>query len=137
MVSNEEISQKLRAKREGMPLNYLVCNRCGGYYELQHGESPSEFDLECECGGQLIQTTRSSLLPPGAEYLSKEEYEHKRYATEITGAYVLLVWFGILAPVMGIYLITRDNKRANFHGKIVLVLSLIVIFIFIFIIFLI
>lgn len=31
---------------------YLECEKCGGYYELQSGESPEDFD-ECECGGNL------------------------------------------------------------------------------------
>ena len=30
----------------------LVCNRCGGYYQLQPGESPDDFD-KCQCGGEL------------------------------------------------------------------------------------
>jgi hypothetical protein len=72
MVSNEEISQKLRNRREGKAINgYLICNTCGGYYELQLGESPEDFDLECGCGGRLIQNTTDSLLPP-EEYLSEE-----------------------------------------------------------------
>lgn len=32
---------------------YLVCEDCGGYYQLQPSESPSDFDF-CECGGQLF-----------------------------------------------------------------------------------
>jgi hypothetical protein len=32
---------------------YLVCDRCGGYYELQAGESPEDFSDKCECGGHL------------------------------------------------------------------------------------
>ena len=32
---------------------YLVCDRCGGYYELQLGESPEDFSDKCECGGHL------------------------------------------------------------------------------------
>lgn len=31
----------------------MVCNKCRGYYELQPGESPEDFDLTCECGGKL------------------------------------------------------------------------------------
>jgi hypothetical protein len=31
---------------------YLICENCNGYYQLQEGESPSDFDL-CECGGHL------------------------------------------------------------------------------------
>ena len=34
-------------------MGYLVCEKCGGYYKLQPGESPEDFDNECECGGKL------------------------------------------------------------------------------------
>ncbi len=32
---------------------YLICNQCDSYYELEEGESPQDFDLNCECGGQF------------------------------------------------------------------------------------
>lgn len=35
-------------------MGYLICDRCGGYYELQYGESPKDFSDECDCGGKLI-----------------------------------------------------------------------------------
>jgi len=31
---------------------YLVCDKCGGYYVLQPGESPDDFSV-CQCGGKL------------------------------------------------------------------------------------
>ena len=31
----------------------LICQNCGGYYELEKGESPNDFSDECECGGKL------------------------------------------------------------------------------------
>lgn len=31
---------------------YVICQNCGGYYELQEGESPEDFS-SCECGGTL------------------------------------------------------------------------------------
>jgi hypothetical protein len=34
-------------------MGYLVCEKCGGYYELQPGESPDEFKNKCECGGDI------------------------------------------------------------------------------------
>ena len=34
-------------------MSYLVCDKCGGYYELQLGESPENFTDKCECGGHL------------------------------------------------------------------------------------
>lgn len=32
-------------------MGYLVCNKCEGYYKLQDGESPDDFD-RCQCGIQ-------------------------------------------------------------------------------------
>lgn len=32
---------------------YLVCKDCSGYYKLEEGESPGDFD-RCDCGGKLI-----------------------------------------------------------------------------------
>lgn len=46
MDSSKEIKPK---KKRGS----LVCKDCGGYYELQEGESADDFD-SCECGGKLI-----------------------------------------------------------------------------------
>ncbi|BDZ71357.1 hypothetical protein [Methanobacterium petrolearium] len=34
---------------------YLICQSCGGYYELEEDESPQDFD-RCRCGGELIYT---------------------------------------------------------------------------------
>ena len=53
--SNESISEALQKKRDKVESNpgYLVCDGCGGYYELQQGEEPGDFSDECECGGTL------------------------------------------------------------------------------------
>lgn len=32
---------------------YLICKKCGGYYQLQEGESPDDFYGKCNCGGDL------------------------------------------------------------------------------------
>lgn len=42
--------QNYRKKEYGQ--GYLICDTCGGYYELQHDESPDDFD-GCGCGGKL------------------------------------------------------------------------------------
>ena len=42
----------LKDIKGGGNLGYLICKKCGGYYELQDGESPEDFS-ECECGGTL------------------------------------------------------------------------------------
>ena len=117
MVSNEEISQRLRNKRKGSSLNsYLVCNKCGGYYELQPGESLKDFDTKCECGGHLIQSTSKSL--------TSYEDEYRDYGTAIAVSYILLIFGGVPGLICGFYLLTRDSERARFHGKIIIVIGL-------------
>jgi ribosomal protein L40E len=33
-------------------MGYVKCEKCAGYYELQKGESPDDFE-KCQCGGKL------------------------------------------------------------------------------------
>ena len=40
-------------RKEDENLGYLVCDACGGYYQLEQGESANDFDTECDCGGKL------------------------------------------------------------------------------------
>lgn len=40
---------------------YLVCSSCGGFYKLQEGESPFDFE-SCECGGKLKYTNDPTKL---------------------------------------------------------------------------
>lgn len=52
-----KLIKRIRTKKsESEPIKkgdgYLICDKCGGYYELKPGESPSDF-VECECGGEL------------------------------------------------------------------------------------
>lgn len=35
-------------------MSYLICTECWGYYELQPGEKPEDFNDKCECGGNLV-----------------------------------------------------------------------------------
>ena len=117
MVSNKEISQRLKNKMERKSLNgYLVCNNCGGYYELQQGESWKDFDTECQCGGQLVQSAVNSLIPP--------ENESGKYVVHILISYFLILIFWPAAAMLAYYLLNRDNERANLHGKIITVICL-------------
>ena len=47
---------------------YLICYDCGGYYPLQEGESPEDFEDKCECGGQI--TYRENLDDDGEKDLN-------------------------------------------------------------------
>jgi len=52
---SKEISERLKKQRNrtNSKPGYLVCDSCGGYYELQKGEAPDDFSEECDCGGQF------------------------------------------------------------------------------------
>lgn len=41
---------------------YLICQRCGGYYELGEDESPDDFDT-CRCGGTLVYSYSLDYTP--------------------------------------------------------------------------
>ena len=49
-------------------MGYLICDKCGGYYELQPGESPDDFTDECGCGGNLEYTTTSDIEDSISDY---------------------------------------------------------------------
>ncbi|BDZ71593.1 hypothetical protein [Methanobacterium petrolearium] len=63
-------------------MGYLICVKCGGYYELQPGEKPEDFSNECECGGELIYSERLDFTEENYENnLQYDEYEssHDEY----------------------------------------------------------
>lgn len=118
MVFNEEIKEKLKNKREGKGTNgYLVCDTCKGSYELQPGEKPEDFSSQCECGGNLKHNMTDK------KFRSPEDPEYKKHNNAIIASYILIVLFIPLAFVGSIYLITRDNARAKYNGKIILAIS--------------
>ncbi|OPX58031.1 MAG: hypothetical protein A4E25_01900 [Methanobacterium sp. PtaB.Bin024] len=51
-------------------MGYLKCEKCGGYYELQEGESPDDFDV-CNCGGKLVYTESIDEKDPSKEIYSE------------------------------------------------------------------
>ncbi|HMK54400.1 MAG TPA: zinc ribbon domain-containing protein [Methanobacteriaceae archaeon] len=46
-------SSKKKIKPQRKDQRFLVCDSCGGYYELQVGEEPEDFADVCDCGGNL------------------------------------------------------------------------------------
>ncbi len=59
-------------------IGYLVCDICGGYYELQPGESPNDFG-SCECGGKLkyiesLNNTEKIVFCPNCGIKTLNEY---------------------------------------------------------------
>jgi len=54
---------------------YLVCERCGGYYQLQEGESPDDFLDKCECGGDLKYSESMDIKSLDTESFNKGSTE--------------------------------------------------------------
>lgn len=48
-----ELVQGMDDQKPSKSGGYLLCDKCGGYYQLQPGESPDDFSNTCECGGRL------------------------------------------------------------------------------------
>jgi ribosomal protein L40E len=51
------IARKPKATDNNTNPGYLVCNSCGGYYQLEQGESPDDFEDVCDCGGKFMHKT--------------------------------------------------------------------------------
>lgn len=56
-------------------MGYLQCKKCGGYYELQEGESPEDYDV-CYCGGELEYYHQSHELKRRSD--NAEYFEEKK-----------------------------------------------------------
>jgi len=62
-------------------MTYLICERCGGYYQLQEGERVEDFSDECECGGKLFYTENLPEDEEGEIY-QDDPNEDTRYTDE-------------------------------------------------------
>lgn len=80
---------------------YLICQSCGGYYELEEDESPEDFD-RCYCGGELIY----------AEHL---DYEPKRNGKKsLTLMFVFIVAVIIVGSFIALSLpLISDNSGST------------------------
>jgi uncharacterized paraquat-inducible protein A len=111
----------------GILMGYLKCEKCGGYYELQEGESPDDFDL-CECGGKLNHTktfetsgedTNENKATITCPYCGKENIEYSNYCQDCGKEIptqtpdknglkekpsTLLIVFGYIFTILGILL---------------------------------
>jgi len=69
---------------------YLVCDKCGAYYELQEEESSDDFSMECECGGHLQH--KKTIQPP-KKYTVDKKITGVGFIMAITGAVLLFAVF--------------------------------------------
>ena len=72
-------------------MSYLICEKCGGYYELQEGESIEDFD-SCQCGGKLGYDRKNDTR----NFVSEKQKQSK---------------------ALGIYNDIKQEKRHNYFKK--------------------
>ncbi|MCC7551096.1 MAG: hypothetical protein KO316_06365 [Methanobacterium sp.] len=81
-------------------MSYLVCQKCGGYYELQGDESPEDF-VSCHCGGQLIYVESLN---------SRPRVNPKKFYTAISVFILITV---LAAAYMGYYMPEVSESAAS------------------------
>jgi hypothetical protein len=95
---------------------YLICDKCQGYYELQEGESPSDFE-SCQCGGRL----KYSQVHPGKAKKDKNPYIH---GSDIETGKKIVDVAGEVNPQEANHLLERikdtdqSSKLSNYTGEI-------------------
>jgi hypothetical protein len=62
-------------------MGYLVGEKCGGYYQLQKGESPEDFD-NCQCGGKLRYIDDLEEYPNNNKNLTDNSLVQQSYPPE-------------------------------------------------------
>ncbi|WP_048204267.1 DUF4013 domain-containing protein [Methanobacterium formicicum] len=85
---------------------FLECQNCGGYYQLQAGESPEDFE-KCQCGGTLKHTTHmpSDTQSEGSNFDVRSFIKRKK----------TLILVGVLALIIiAIPVILLQNTPHNF-----------------------
>ena len=116
MVTNEQIKLRLRNKRDGISTDgYLVCDNCGGFYELQPREKVEDFNCDFNCGGTL-------------EYFKQSPYSHDNITEQEPTStlayigYVSIILFTFAAIIIGIILYQRGGSDKQ-HGILILIIS--------------
>lgn len=64
-------------------MGYLICQDCKGYYELQPGENPEDFDDECECGGKLRYAVSIDVVDGKSQTVSSKQNKESYQKDEI------------------------------------------------------
>lgn len=79
-------------------MSYLVCDECGSYYEIEDDENPDDYNLECDCGGNLEYLKD---FPPISN--DRDKIVHGTSLTdEKSHSYKILIIFGIFLILAGL-----------------------------------
>ena len=117
-------------------MGYLICDKCGGYYELSVGETPDDFSDQCECGGTLKFTKeKTEKMEYNTSKRIKLEWKPIIYSILLAlilgglfgllGSWLYLIGYLIATIYVG-YITGGDYKRGVIYGIIVgLIVSII------------
>lgn len=83
---------------------YLICNKCGSYYEVHDEESPADFPYECECGG-----TFDYIAGPKQPEEKSVERKEKAVPTEYLRAPTAMILVSLACFVSFIYHVVALN----------------------------
>ncbi|MCE5214850.1 MAG: DUF5518 domain-containing protein [Methanobacterium sp.] len=79
-------------------MGYLICERCDGYYQLEEGENPDDFD-RCRCGGYL-------------NYV--EDIEDKTFIDKFNFRRLAGILIGAIIMLSSYYIFSADPYSPNF-----------------------
>lgn len=94
-------------------VGYFICNKCGGYFELNEGESPDDFSDKCECGGTLKYIPNRE--QPDIELVEKYNISYIKQTRHYLNILVNIISFLILFFILLCFLF---NTHSFFGGVI-------------------
>lgn len=81
-------------------MDYLVCNKCKAYYELQLGENPEDFNDNCSCGGKLQYTKNMDIKDNTDDGVKKNElWNHIKFKKVLIVALISIIAQNILIHI--------------------------------------
>ena len=96
---------------------YLVCEKCGGYYHLQHGESPEDFSDKCDCGGNLKFV--QDLDGNSAEDIISEKQNFKDKLKSLLNNKRILAFIGVLIVVICLVGFTSTQRAVVTNSTLI------------------
>ncbi|MDY9922771.1 nuclease-related domain-containing protein [Methanobacterium sp.] len=85
-------------------MGYVVCENCGGYYELEPEESISDFE-SCQCGGQLNYVENIAEPPKKAKIKQRTLKRGTTHTSEKSKEGIIEIAIGALVAITGWLLI--------------------------------
>ena len=98
----------------------VFCQKCG--------TKNQDEALFCEKCGNKLDSTNNKPISESSNY--KPVYESSEKPVSgilIVVGYIFSILGGLIGIVIGLYLVTRKNSKAQFHGRIMLLIALVVI----------